>query len=121
MMHPKPPDGLPATVKLGSGKQVQLIVACVAVLLLSLLLLALVRNLLNPSAPPAKPLPPGAFRPASAQLADLHIEPVRSGEDPAGVAATGTISVDEDHSTPVVLSYSGHVLDVLVQAGQHVV
>jgi cobalt-zinc-cadmium efflux system membrane fusion protein len=121
MVHPKPPEELPASVTLGSEKQVQLIVACVGALLVLLLLLAVVRNLLNPSTTPEIALPPGAFRPTTAELADLRIEPVRSGEDPAGVAAIGTISVDEDHSTPVVLPYSGQVLDVLVQAGQRVV
>jgi cobalt-zinc-cadmium efflux system membrane fusion protein len=49
------------------------------------------------------------------------IEPARTGMSAGEIDATGSISVDEDHSTPVLLSYSGQVADVLVQAGQHVV
>jgi cobalt-zinc-cadmium efflux system membrane fusion protein len=65
-------------------------------------------------------LPAGAFRPTAEERAQLEIQPVRYGSDPGDVDATGTISVDEDHSTPIVLPYSGQVGEVMVQAGQHV-
>jgi cobalt-zinc-cadmium efflux system membrane fusion protein len=72
------------------------------------------------SAPKVAPLPPGTFRPTPEQFRQLRIVPVGTGADPASIVATGSIAVDEDHSTPVVLPYSGQVGEVYVQAGQHV-
>ena len=90
--------------------------------LLALFLLAkLVGALTHHEAPPPPPAPAGEFRPTPDQLAQMKIATVSDGSAPGFVDATGTISVNEDRSTPVLLPFSGQVADVLVQAGQHVV
>ena len=64
--------------------------------------------------------PKGAFRPTHAQLAELTIQPVSYGATADLVRATGSIAVDADHSTPILLPFSGQVLNVLVEAGARV-
>lgn len=121
MTHaPISPD-LPPTTVLSKAAQVRLLMAGALALCLVLLLMVVVHTLTRPSSPAAaKPLPPGSFQPTPSQMAQLRTATVGMGADPGSIVATGTISVDEDHSTPVVLPYSGQVGDVFVQAGQHV-
>jgi len=114
-----PPELPPATPRT-IGVQLRLFAVGASALGLVILLIVAVHALERPAAPRAMPLPPGTFRPTPQQFAQLHIVPVSTGPDPASIVATGTISVDEDHSTPVVLPYSGQIADVYVQAGQHV-
>jgi cobalt-zinc-cadmium efflux system membrane fusion protein len=116
--HPEP---LPAATRLTTRQQVRWIAVVAGAIVLLFLLLALIHWLTRPVPVVPEKLPPGAFRPTADELADLKLEPVSYGADLGGVEATGTIAVDEDHSTPVVLPYSGQVGDVYVQAGQHVV
>jgi cobalt-zinc-cadmium efflux system membrane fusion protein len=116
--HPEP---LPAATRLTTRQQVRWIGAIAAGIVLLFALLALFHWLLRPAEVPPAKLPPGAFRPTADELADLKIEPVGFGSGQGGVEATGTIAVDDDHSTPILLPYSGQVGDVYVQAGQHVV
>ena len=116
--HPEP---LPAATRLTTRRQVRWIAAAAAAIVLLFALLALIHWLTRPVPAPAQKLPPGAFRPTAEELADLKLAPVGYGSGQGGVEATGTIAVDEDHSTPVVLPYSGQIGDVYVQAGQHVV
>jgi cobalt-zinc-cadmium efflux system membrane fusion protein len=111
---------LPPAVPMAKSAQFRLVALAAAVFVLVLLLLAAIRAFDHPVAAKVTSLPPGAFRPTPQQFADLHIVPVGTGADPADIVATGTISVDEDHSTPVVLPYSGQIGEVYVQAGQHV-
>jgi cobalt-zinc-cadmium efflux system membrane fusion protein len=69
----------------------------------------------------AQPFPqPGTFRATPDQIAALKIMPVGLGQQSDNINATGTITVDEDHATPVLMPYSGQVTQVLVEAGQHV-
>ena len=111
---------LPATTGLSRRTQYRLLGWAALAIALAFGLIALVHWLTTPIEPPAERLPPGAFRASPDELAQLKIETVRYGADPGQISATGTISVDEDHSTPIVLPYSGQVGEVLVQAGQHV-
>ncbi|HEY0270696.1 MAG TPA: efflux RND transporter periplasmic adaptor subunit [Sphingomonas sp.] len=116
--HPEP---LPAVTRLTTRQQVRWIAAVAAGIALLFALLALIHWWDRPVPVAVEKLPAGAFRPTPDELADLKLEPVRFGDAQGGVEATGTIAVDEDHSTPVVLPYSGQIGDVYVQAGQHVV
>ncbi|WP_421836882.1 efflux RND transporter periplasmic adaptor subunit [Novosphingobium sp.] len=62
--------------------------------------------------------PPGTFRPTDAQLATLSFEQVGAGQAEQVTTASGSIEADGDLSTPVLLPYSGQVMQVLVDAGQ---
>jgi cobalt-zinc-cadmium efflux system membrane fusion protein len=115
--HPEP---LPATRRLTTQQQVRWIAIVAGAIVLLFMLLALIHWLARPTPVAPEKLPPGAFRPTPDEMADLKLQPVAYGSGIGGVEATGTIAVDEDHSTPVVLPYSGQVGDVYVQAGQHV-
>ncbi|MBO9580619.1 MAG: efflux RND transporter periplasmic adaptor subunit [Sphingobium sp.] len=69
---------------------------------------------------PAENLPPNAFRPTSDQLRAMTFYTVRSGADTALIQASGSIAVDADRSTPVLLPYSGQVIKVPVEPGERV-
>lgn len=97
-----------------------LVIIAVAVAGLIALVLA-VQSLLTPRPAPAPVLPPDTFVPTPQQLASLKIEPVGYGSNAEIVRASGLISVDADHSTPILLPYSGQVAKVFVEPGQHVV
>ncbi len=111
---------LPHAPVLSRPRQVRILVVAAAVVIGLVILAQFVRWLDRPVERPAVALPAGTFEPTPQQMAELRIERVGMGDDPAGVSATGIISVDEEHSTPLVLPYSGQVAQVLVQAGQHV-
>lgn len=120
MSHaPLPPD-LPSGKTLSRVDQIRMIALGAIALVIAILLIVATHAWERPATPAAATTPPGTFRPTPDQMAELRIVAVGSGADPANIVATGTISVDEDHSTPVVLPYSGQVGDVFVQAGQHV-
>lgn len=112
---------LPPAPSLTAGRQGRIVALVALALLLLFLLSALIHWIAAPVTVAPQPLPPGAFKPTPDQLKQLKIERVGYGADPGQIDATGTISVDEDHSTPVVLPYTGQVGEVFVQAGQHVV
>jgi len=112
---------LPDAPRLSVGRQGRVIALLGVALLAVFLLVALIHWITAPVPVAPEKLPPGAFRPTREQLAALKIQAVGYGADPGTVDAQGTISVDEDHSTPVVLPYAGQVGEVYVQAGQHVV
>jgi cobalt-zinc-cadmium efflux system membrane fusion protein len=111
---------LPETPRLSRGAQLRLLGLALLAIILVFAVVAFTRWMATPTEAPREVLPAGSFRVSADQLAQLRIETVRYGSDPGDVDATGTISVDEDHSTPIVLPYSGQVGEVLVQAGQHV-
>ena len=96
-------------------------IAILSLVILALLFLpALKRALFDPAPAPPEQVPADAFRPTQAQLAQLRIEPVRYGANAELVRATGSILADADHSTPILLPYSGQVLEVMAEPGQHV-
>jgi membrane fusion protein, heavy metal efflux system len=111
---------IPTATAMPASRQVRLLIVAAVVIVAVALLIGLVHRLGRHEAPAPAALPPGSFRPTPEELSQLGIQTVGEGTDPSGVTATGVISVDEDHSTPVVLPYSGQVRDVLVQAGQRV-
>ena len=120
MPHLEDAAPLPPAETLSRGSQVRFIAIAAAALIAVFVVIAVVYHLSRPAQTPDVAPPAGAFRPTPEQLAQLRIQPVSTGSDPLTLNATGTISVDEDHSTPVVLPYSGQVGEVLVQAGQRV-
>ena len=112
---------LPAAAALDRDRQLRLVGIAAAAIVALWLLVTLVEHLAAPAAVAEPPLAPGTFRATPDQLATLKIEAVRSGNAAGVVQATGTISVDEERSTPVVLPFSGTVTEVDVEAGQAVV
>ncbi len=80
----------------------------------------LVNWLLTPVPVQTEKLPPDTFRPTAQQLAGLTITPVSFGENAEVLSASGSIAVDGDHSTPILLPYSGQVVKVMVEPGQRV-
>ena len=121
VIHPDERAALPHAPALARARQVRLLLIAVIVVVALVIVVRIVRRLDRPVENAAVALPAGSFRPTPQQLSELRIEPIGVGDDPGAVSATGIISVDEEHSTPVVLPYSGQVAQVLVQAGQHVV
>ena len=111
---------LPAARRLDPAQQRRLLLIAVAVLVAVFLVASLWHWIAAPVDKPATPLPAGTFQATPDQLAQMKIQTVGDGIADSHVDATGTISVDEDHSTPVLLPYSGQVAAVFVQAGQHV-
>ena len=120
MPHPFASPSLPERPSLSPARQLKFLLIVGLSLLLLALLIVVIRIWQRPFEAVQQPLPPGTFRLTSQEMAQLHLVRVGTGADPASIVATGTIAVDEDHSTPVVLPYSGQVSDVFVQAGQHV-
>lgn len=97
-------------------------VAAIAIGGLALVLVILgLTAMLRPHPQPEARLPPGSFRPLPDQLAQLKFAVAQQGANAALVRASGSISADGDHSTPILLPYSGQVLDVMVEPGQQVV
>lgn len=119
MTH-SPATPLPPAPTLDRARQLRMVGIAALVLLALWLVVMLFRHLTAPAAAPADTTPPGSFRATPDQLAQMKIEPVRGGDAAGTVQATGTISVDEERSTPVVLPFSGQVAQVLVEAGQTV-
>lgn len=113
-------DAYAPSPALSKGRQARLVAAAAAALAALLLLVKLAAALTRHAEAPPPPAPAGTFRPTPEQLAALKVVPVGTGSAPGYTDATGTISVDENRSTPVLLPFSGQVADVLVQAGQHV-
>ena len=92
----------------------------VAALLIIAVILIVWSVLFDRPPPPPAPLPPDAFRPTAEQRAQLRIEPVRFGTNAELLRATGSIQADADHSTPILLPFSGQVLAVMAEQGDHV-
>jgi cobalt-zinc-cadmium efflux system membrane fusion protein len=121
MMHASPPpQSLPETRSLSHRDQLRWlgIVAAVAVgvVLLWLLIARLTHS--EPVAP--APTPPGTFRPTPDQMTTLQTLRVGYESSADRTLASGAITVDGDHSTPVLMPYAGQVVQVLADAGQYV-
>ncbi|USI71947.1 efflux RND transporter periplasmic adaptor subunit [Sphingomonas morindae] len=114
-------EPLPAVRHYSRARQGRILLIAVAVVIVLALAISGVRRLTRPAPPAEAPAIKDGFRPTPDQRAGLKIETVGEGQDPAALVVTGTISVDEEHSTPIVLPFSGQVGDVYVQAGQRVV
>ncbi|MFT3977191.1 MAG: efflux RND transporter periplasmic adaptor subunit [Sphingomonas bacterium] len=111
---------LPPARQIGRTGQIRLVVLATVALVALLLAIAGVRALLGSHAVSSEKLPVGAFRPTAEQMAQLTIAPVRAGADATLVRASGAIAADGDHSTPVLLPFSGQVQAVYVEPGQRV-
>jgi cobalt-zinc-cadmium efflux system membrane fusion protein len=115
--HPAP---LPPARTLDRRRQWQLLALVGAGIAIVFLVATLGHWAAVPKTEAAPTAPPGTFRPTPDQLRQLKTMTVGTSLDDRQVDATGTISVDEDHSTPVLLPFAGQVAQVFVQAGQHV-
>jgi cobalt-zinc-cadmium efflux system membrane fusion protein len=113
-------NSLPETRRLASRAQAMLVGAILIAVVAILALIFLVKAMLAPEPVPDTPLPPGAFRPTQQQMAQLQFATVQGGANVELVRASGSIQADGDHSTPIVLPFSGQVLQVLVEPGQRV-
>lgn len=118
--HTVESNSLPETRRLASRAQAMLVVAILIAVVAILALIFLVKAMLAPKPVPDTPLPPGAFRPTQQQMAQLQFATVQGGANVELVRASGSIQADGDHSTPIVLPFSGQVLQVLVEPGQRV-
>jgi membrane fusion protein, heavy metal efflux system len=118
--HTVESNSLPETRRLASRAQAMLVGAILIAVVAILALIFLVKAMLAPEPVPDTPLPPGAFRPTQQQMAQLQFATVQGGANVELVRASGSIQADGDHSTPIVLPFSGQVLQVLVEPGQRV-
>lgn len=113
-------EALPTATSLTKRKQLRILGIAAGAAILLYILFSLVSWALQPAPVPEDKTPPGSFRATPDQMKQMKSAVVGNGTDPFSVQATGTISVNGDHSTPILLPVSGQVGDVYVQAGQHV-
>lgn len=109
--------GVPALTR---PQQIRILALAVLSVALVFLLIAGIKALLrHPDvAPPA--LPPGELQLTDQQLTSLKLAVAQPDDGFEHTGASGQIAVDETRSTPVFVPYSGQVLAVPVQAGDHV-
>ncbi len=85
---------------------------------------AALAGLLAESRPKAATAPPspesGVFRPTSDQLRTLTVVPAQLRAFDQIETTDGHIEADGDKTTPVVSPFTGRVIEVLAEAGQHV-
>ena len=115
-----PPDTLPEATRLSRRTQLRWLGIAAAAMLAIIVLTSIVGRLLHSEPATPAPLPPGTFRPTADQMASLTTMKVGFGASNEQIIASGVISADGDRSTPVLMPYSGQVMQVLVAAGQHV-
>lgn len=113
-------EPLPAARALPPAAQLRLLGIAAALMVGIFLAATLVARIMreNPAVP--LPTPPGTFRATPEQMAALKTMKVGYGLWDSRLLASGSISVDGDHSTPVFLPYSGEVVKILADAGQRV-
>ncbi len=112
---------LPPARALDRRAQLRLVTYFLLALAALVVVVSIVRSLEASAPAPAEAASPkGAFHPTRAQLAQLTVQPVSYGATADLVRATGSIAVDADHSTPILLPFSGQVLNVFVEAGARV-
>lgn len=114
------PETLPPAATLDRSTQWRWLGIAAAVLVGIVLLISLVGKLTHHEEAPPPASPPGTFRPSAEQMASLTTMRVGDSPSDAATLASGSITVDGDRSTPVVMPYSGQVVRVLVDAGQRV-
>lgn len=111
---------LPEARKLDKNAQIRILAIAGGGLLLLYLIVRLAGWLMQPAPIAPDTTPPGAFRPTAQQIKQLGFQTIGNGRDPNSVDATGVISVNQDHSTPIFLPVSGQIGNVFVEAGQKV-
>ena len=109
---------LPPVTALPQERQRRLLMMGSGGLALILLAAAGISHFTAPAPPTEQAAPDGRFHPTADQIASFNMLTVGAGRATDTLAATGMISVDEDHSTPVLLPYSGQVTQVMVEAGE---
>ena len=110
-----------ATAQSLSGIQQRRLLGLIAVAVIFLIIVIVGGRWLLATRPErAEVLPPDTLRLTHEQLSQLKIVPVRFGANATLVRASGAIAVDADHSTPILLPFSGQVVRVFVEPGQHV-
>ncbi|MBU6253154.1 MAG: efflux RND transporter periplasmic adaptor subunit [Alphaproteobacteria bacterium] len=110
----------PAAPALSRTQQLRILGLSVGAIIALALLVTGVRALLNrPEAPPP-PLPAGQLQLTAQQMSGLTLDVVRFDDGLERTLASGQIAIDETRSTPVFLPYSGQILNVAVQSGDHV-
>lgn len=110
----------PSAPNLSNAEQRRLLVLIALGVIVLIALIELGGWLLTPRVAVAEKLPPDTFRPTPEQLSQLKIEPVAVGANATLLRANGSIAVNADRSTPVILPFSGQAMEVFVEAGQHV-
>lgn len=113
-------EALPAATSLTKRKQLRLLGIAAGAAVLLYIVISLIAWAMQPAPAPEDKTPPGSFRATPDQMKQMQTAVVGNGADPFSVQATGTIAVNGDHSTPILLPVSGQVGDVYVQPGQHV-
>ncbi|MBN8809832.1 MULTISPECIES: efflux RND transporter periplasmic adaptor subunit [unclassified Sphingomonas] len=108
----------PSPEALPRRRQIAYVLAGAAILLAAIVLASLLHR--QDPDPAETPGEPGIFQATPDQYAAMEIRAVGTAADGATVRATGTISVDEDRSTPVLPPLTGQVTRVFVEAGQRV-
>jgi cobalt-zinc-cadmium efflux system membrane fusion protein len=116
----QPTPSLPPTRTLTRHAQVRWLAIVAAIALLAVVGWWTIASLTHREPVAPQPTPAGTFRPTAEQMAGLHILQVGYGAADARTLASGSITVDGDRSTPVLLPYSGQIVQVLADAGQHV-
>ncbi|WP_242138402.1 efflux RND transporter periplasmic adaptor subunit [Sphingomonas sp. TREG-RG-20F-R18-01] len=111
---------LPQTKRLDRRAQLRLLAIAAALIVAIFIVIAIIGAATKPAEPVTEKTPPGAFAPTKEQLAGMKLTVVRDGSTMGGIQATGTIAVNGDSSTPILLPFSGQVAAVFVQAGQKV-
>ncbi|UAK26466.1 efflux RND transporter periplasmic adaptor subunit [Sphingomonas nostoxanthinifaciens] len=119
-MEHSPPDALPATRRMPSSAQYRLLALALLAVVALFAVIALIRWATATPPPPVETTPPGTFRPTAEQRATFAIKTVGNGDAMDVIGASGTIGIDQDRSTPVVMPYGGQVVSVAVEAGEMV-
>lgn len=114
------PATLPEARRLPRGAQIRWLAIVAGAVIGVVLLVSLIAKLTHHEPPPPVQTPPGTFRATDDQLAQMSLMKVGYGASDERTLASGSISVDGDQSTPVLLPYSGQVVRVLADAGQRV-
>lgn len=121
MMEHSPPTPLPPARTLAAPAQYRLLGLALLVALGLFLLVGLVHWLTAKAPLPVPTTPAGTLRPTAEERQSLTIQQVGAGAGSTDdIAASGTIGIDQDRSTPVLMPYSGQVSQVSVEAGEMV-
>ncbi len=87
--------------------------------LAAVVLIALMAHAAAPEPTPVAGTP-GIFKPSAEQFASLRTMVVGQASHAAQIEATGMITANADHSTPVYANLTGRIVQVMVEPGQRV-
>lgn len=119
-MHAAPTPSLPPVRSLPRAAQLRWLGIAAGMALVAIVLWLLIARLTHREPPPPATTPPGTLRLGAEQMAALRTIRVGYGASDDRTLASGAITVDGDHSTPVLMPYAGQIVRVLAEAGQHV-